>query len=116
MVPALAPLPTPWNLPFQPATGIHTSNRTAGLLTAATRQNAGKSFSVEPSRASGGVNDGPEMVSAAVMVVSARAIEAIRSQVLPAGGELPCAASDAASATASSVATGNRIMMRRALP
>src|SRR5882762_11635846 len=38
MTPAVPPLPTIWNLPFQPSLGIQTSNCTAGLVTPATRQ------------------------------------------------------------------------------
>src|SRR3954466_5188431 len=38
MTPAVPPLPTSWNLPFQPCVGNHTSNCTAGLVTPTTRQ------------------------------------------------------------------------------
>src|SRR5882762_192755 len=38
MTPAVPPLPTIWNLPFQPSLGIQTSNCTAGLVTPVTRQ------------------------------------------------------------------------------
>src|SRR3954464_3794049 len=38
MTPAVPPLPTSWNLPFQPCVGSHTSNCTAGLVTPTTRQ------------------------------------------------------------------------------
>src|SRR2546430_14077278 len=38
MTPAVPPLPTIWNLPFQPSLGIHTSNWTAGVVTPTTRQ------------------------------------------------------------------------------
>src|SRR5437899_12523548 len=38
MTPAVPPLPTIWNLPFQPSLGIHTSNCTAGVVTPTTRQ------------------------------------------------------------------------------
>src|SRR6266487_1874574 len=38
MTPAVPPLPTIWNLPFQPSLGIQTSNCTAGLVTPTTRQ------------------------------------------------------------------------------
>src|SRR5437899_7040773 len=69
--PALAPLPTPWNLPFQPVSGSHTSNLTAGLVTPATRQNSGRPLiACEP----GGVNEGPRTSSADVMVVSGNVI------------------------------------------
>src|SRR6185312_6594992 len=42
MEPAVPPLPTPWNLPFQVWSGSQTSNRIAGLVVAVTRQNAGR--------------------------------------------------------------------------
>src|ERR671931_1130594 len=38
MTPAVPPLPTSWNLPFQPEVGSQTSNFTAGLVTPTTRQ------------------------------------------------------------------------------
>src|SRR3954471_13669498 len=38
MTPAVPPLPTSWNLPFQPCVGNHTSNCTAGFVTPTTRQ------------------------------------------------------------------------------
>src|SRR5216683_1897081 len=37
MTPAVPPLPTIWNLPFQPSLGIQTSKRTAGVVTPTTR-------------------------------------------------------------------------------
>src|SRR5258706_4135832 len=68
MIPAVPPLPTPWNLPFQLAIGSQTSNVTAGALTATTRQNAGRlRIAVVPS---GGVNAGPGTSSADLIVVS----------------------------------------------
>ena len=46
--PANPPLPMPWNFPFQPELGIHTSNlmseSAVGLITPVTRQNAGSSL------------------------------------------------------------------------
>src|ERR1035438_10875591 len=46
MEPPEAPLPTPWNLPFQLEAGIQTSNWISesddGLMTPATRQKAGR--------------------------------------------------------------------------
>src|ERR1022692_4980142 len=46
MEPAKPPLPAPWNLPFQLEAGIQTSNWISesdeGLITPATRQNAGR--------------------------------------------------------------------------
>ncbi len=45
MLPAQPPLPTPWNLPFQPEAGIHTSTLMSesdeGVSVALTRQKAG---------------------------------------------------------------------------
>ena len=45
MLPAHPPLPTPWNFPFQPCSGIQTSilmsESRVGVRVAATRQNAG---------------------------------------------------------------------------
>src|SRR5262245_43174621 len=42
MTPAVPPLPTPWNLPFQVVAGSQTSILTAGDIVAVTRQNAGR--------------------------------------------------------------------------
>jgi len=46
--PANPPLPIPWNFPFQPLLGIHTSNLMSesdvGLMTPVTRQNSGRSL------------------------------------------------------------------------
>src|SRR5262249_42446676 len=48
MAPANPPLPMPWNFPFQPLLGIHTSNLMSesevGLMTPVTRQNSGRSL------------------------------------------------------------------------
>src|SRR5262249_6745177 len=64
-------------LPFQPAIGSHTSNFTAGLVTPATRQNAGRPLiACEP----GGVNDGPPTSSADVICVSGKEIVARAAQ------------------------------------
>lgn len=70
MAPAKPPLPMPWNFPFQPAAGIHTSNSIweslVGRITPTTLQNAGRRSRGVPS---GGVNV-PEVLTAMVIVVS----------------------------------------------
>src|SRR6185503_3272993 len=52
MLPAKPPFPLPWNFPFQPALGIHTSNliseSAVGLITPVTRQKAGRSLKRAP--------------------------------------------------------------------
>src|SRR4051812_29410462 len=83
--PAFAPLPTPWNLPFQLSSGSQTSNLTAGLVTAATRQKAGSPvMACDP----GGVNGAPRTSSADVIFVSGNAIDA-RSAHDPCAGAAP---------------------------
>src|SRR5579871_1944990 len=71
MTPAYPPFPSPWNLPFQPAAGIHTSNRIsesgAGLMAPATRQNAGRLLNFF---APAGVKSPAGTLSAVVMVVA----------------------------------------------
>src|SRR6266851_8020830 len=73
MTPAVPPLPTIWNLPFQPVLGIHTSNCTAGLVTPTTRQIGNGSvptgFGLAPAGRS----------SASVIVVSEMLTAALRS-------------------------------------
>ena len=58
MEPANPPLPTPWNLPFQPDAGSHTSSLISesldGFSTSETRQNAAVT---SIGRLSGGVNE-----------------------------------------------------------
>src|SRR5438128_10373986 len=58
MEPANPPLPTPWNLPFQPDPGSHTSSLISesldGFSTSETRQNAAVT---SIGRLSGGVNE-----------------------------------------------------------
>src|SRR5262245_41021104 len=67
MMPAVPPLPTPWNLPFHVVIGSHTSYRTDGFVTATTRQNAGRLFSAG---VPGGVKDGPVTSAADSIAVS----------------------------------------------
>src|SRR6267143_4355089 len=73
MTPAVPPLPTIWNLPFQPVLGIHTSNCTAGFVTPTTRQigtgSVPTGFGLAPAGRS----------SASVIVVSGMLTAALRS-------------------------------------
>src|SRR5258708_1000523 len=73
MTPAVPPLPTIWNLPFQPVLGIHTSNCTAGLVTPTTRQigtgSVPTGFGLAPAGRS----------SASVIIVSGMLTAALRS-------------------------------------
>src|SRR5229473_1208908 len=79
MTPAQPPLPTPWNLPFQPLAGSHTSTLISesdvGLMVAATRQKSASSLYglaalVPASRSPGGENWPAGTTWAIVMVVS----------------------------------------------
>src|SRR6188508_427378 len=76
MLPFQPPLPTAWNLPFQPAAGIHTSilmsESAVGLSVAATRQNAGRSANgLPPPRPPAGAGIAPAAtVCASVTVAS----------------------------------------------
>jgi hypothetical protein len=67
------PLPTIWNLPFQPVLGIHTSNLTAGFVTPTTRQIATGIVPTGAGFAPAGRS------SASVMAVSGILICALRS-------------------------------------
>src|SRR5688572_783265 len=78
MNPAKPPLPTPWNLPFQPANGNHTSilmsESLDGLNVAATRQNAGSCLKTSaggrtPRPADGDENDPAATDCVSVIVV-----------------------------------------------
>src|SRR2546426_8048853 len=73
MTPAVPPLPTIWNFPFQPVLGIHTSNCTAGKVTPTTRQigtgSVPTGFGFAPAGRS----------SASVIVVSGMLTAALRS-------------------------------------
>src|SRR5579864_3359697 len=86
MDPANPPLPTPRYRPFQPVSGSHTSNliseSLAGLIVAATRQNAGRFFTEAGGTFSpGGINAPAATGCADVMVVSGRFSAARLSQV-----------------------------------
>src|SRR5215470_9810704 len=74
MTPAQPPLPTPWNLPFQPFTGSHTSTLMSesdvGLMVTATRQKSGSPLYKPVSRAPGGENWPAGTTCASVTVVS----------------------------------------------
>src|ERR1700689_1804608 len=82
MVPARPPLPTPWNFPFQFATGNHTSkwitDTAVGFRIPCTSQNAGR-FSM--GRPCGGVNAPAGADLASVMVVLFSATPTMDSQV-----------------------------------
>ena len=74
MTPAVPPLPTSWNFPFQLVpVGIHTSNCTAGLVTPTTRQigtgSVPRGLGLRPAGRS----------SASVIVVSGMLTAALRS-------------------------------------
>src|SRR6478672_3798806 len=86
MDPANPPFPTPRYLPFQPASGSHTSilisESLPGLIVAATRQNAGRFFTeAGGTLAPGGINAPAATGCADVMVVSGRFSAAMLSQV-----------------------------------
>src|SRR2546426_3323597 len=74
MTPAVPPLPTSWNFPFQLVpVGIHTSNCTAGLVTPTTRQIGTGSVPTGLGLAPAGRS------SASVIVVSGMLTAALRS-------------------------------------
>src|SRR5579871_190977 len=86
MDPANPPLPSPRYLPFHPVSGSHTSilisESLAGLIVAATRQNAGRFFTEAGGTLSpGGINAPAATACANVMVVSGRFSAARLSQV-----------------------------------
>ena len=78
-------MPIPWNLPFQPVSGSHTSKLMAGAMTPATRQNAGTSSAEDPPD---GVKPPAAMGAACVMVVSGRSRSISCAQDV-AGGAAP---------------------------
>src|SRR5438270_13152075 len=73
MVPLNAPLPTAWNLPFQPEVGNHTSilisESLVGFSVAATRQNADRLRCACALRALGGVKP-PASTDCAIVIVA----------------------------------------------
>src|SRR6185312_17445590 len=86
MPPAKPPLPTPRYLPFHPVSGIHTSilisESFAGLIVAATRQNAGRFFTeAGGTLAPGGIKAPASTGCARLMVVSGSLSAARLSQV-----------------------------------
>src|ERR1700760_3775300 len=86
MPPANPPLPSPRYLPFHPVSGSHTSilisESLAGLIVAATRQNAGRFFTeAGGALAPGGTNAPAATGCADVMVVSGKFSAARLSQV-----------------------------------
>src|SRR5215467_511805 len=74
MLPANPPLPTPSYLPFHPEAGIQISSLMsdsfAGLISAATRQNAGSSLNAAGCGPAGASNAPAATTCAEVMVVS----------------------------------------------
>src|SRR5712692_4895671 len=94
MLPLQPPLPTAWNLPFQPEAGIQISilmsESVVGLRVAATRQKAGRSLNDAGGALAGcgaGALNAPAATgSARVMVVSGRVSEARFSQVAATAG------------------------------
>ena len=72
IAPLKAPLPTAWNLPFQPDAGIQTSilisESRVGFSVAATRQNAGRAR--EASAALPGGVKGPASTACASVIVA----------------------------------------------
>src|SRR5262245_52411327 len=106
MTPAVPPLPTPWNFPFHVVIGNQTSKRTAGFVSATTRQNAGRLLSAcDP----GGVNDGPAISATDSIVVSGSAafVSAAHCAPVIAGGGASEAADGEATKTATAAARGN---------
>src|SRR5579864_3875775 len=86
MPPANPPFPSPRYFLFQPVSGSHTSilisESFAGLIVAATRQNAGRFFTeAGGALAPEGINAPAAIGSADVMVVSGRFSAAMLSQV-----------------------------------
>src|SRR5215472_14420572 len=79
------PFPMPMNLPFQPDAGIHTSNLMSesfvGLISPATRQNAGRLSTGGPGKSMGQVNVPAGWDLAKTIVVSRSASAARFSQV-----------------------------------
>src|SRR4051812_48403794 len=94
MTPAVPPLPTSWNLPFQPCVGSHTSNCTAGLVTPTTRQIGSATvptgFGLAPAGSS----------CARLIVVSGSASAASAAQVFGCAADAAPAASARATAAA----------------
>src|ERR1039457_2507015 len=101
MDPAKPPLPTPWNLPFQLEAGIQTSKWISesdeGLITPATRQNAGRLDMALPL---GGVKLPAGTDSARVMDVAGRSSLFRVSQVWAAGAADASAMQETAASTA----------------
>src|SRR5688500_5275777 len=86
MLPFHPPLPTAWNLPFQPDAGSQTSilmsDSGVGVSVAATRQNAGRSLNcAAPPRPPGAVNAPAATDCADVMVAPDSFIDDRLSQV-----------------------------------
>src|SRR5215831_16861427 len=99
MLPAKPPLPTPWYLPFQPATGIHTSilmsESLAGLISAVTRQRAGASLNTAGFGAGLGSSNAPAATTCADVMVVSGSLRALKlSHVEASTGDVPRTAKD----------------------
>src|ERR1700741_1878617 len=103
MTPAVPPLPTSWNLPFQPCVGSHTSNCTAGLVTPTTRQIGRATVPTGFGFAPGG------RACASVMVVSGSASFTISAQLV--GGAATATDVPSAAATARASVIGLVVMV-----
>src|SRR3989442_421636 len=97
MTPAVPPLPTIWNLPFQPSLGIQTSNCTAGLVTPATRQIG-----------TGSVPTGAGFAPAGSISVSVIVVSAMLSLVLRSAQAMGFAASTGIATSAPDTATAEK--------
>src|SRR5438477_12808804 len=97
MTPAVPPLPTIWNLPFQPSLGIHTSNWTAGVVTPTTRQ-IGAAI----------VPTGFGFTPAGSISVSVIVVSAMLSLVLRSAQAMGFAASDGIATSAPDTATAEK--------
>src|SRR6476646_8516079 len=90
MDPAKPPLPSPRYLPFHPESGSQTSilisESLAGLMLAATRQNAGRFLTAAAGTPGGGTNAPASTGCASVIVVSGSLSAARLSQVAAMAG------------------------------
>ncbi len=111
MTPAYPPPPTPWNLPFQSASGSHTSKVTAGWMRPTTRHapGTGIGFGLGVMRVGGGVNVS-DRIPADRIVVSGSASSRSRSQAA-ASGTVRLAASRSAGIMAAHPITPRRAPM-----
>src|SRR5882724_10785251 len=103
MAPLNAPLPTAWNLPFQPDAGNQTSilmsESLVGFSVAATRQNAGSAEKSPASPCASGVN-APACTDAAIVTVPWGSAIFARSLHVPAAAAAGAGMAGNASASA----------------